>query len=171
MSFSSYKDNLFWHFHVYQLHRVLMVTRKKFLEYRKMFYYSGTWSKNHINRTNSFTQIHWNSYKRQFETLHTLYNLVLILKCVLQHSVLYWNALFMLINIEIATLTIWSKNYAEASVMVVEVPPYQISHARYARNSHLNIMENQFVKELLLLHLDELISFKMNVLEKLLRKY
>lgn len=77
----------------------------------------------------------------------------------------------MLINIEIATLTIWSKNYAEASVMVVEVPPYQISHACYARNLHLNIMENPFVKELLLLHWDELISFKMNVLEKLLRKY
>lgn len=77
----------------------------------------------------------------------------------------------MWINIEIATLSIWSKNYAKVSVIVVGVPPYQISHAHYAVNSHLNIMENQFVKELLLLQLEELISFKMNVLEKLLRKY
>lgn len=77
----------------------------------------------------------------------------------------------MLINIQIAILSVWSKNYAEASVMVVEVPPYQISHVHYAGNSHLNIMENQFIKELLLLHLDELISFKINVLEKLLRNY
>ena len=52
--------------------------------------------------------------------------------------------------------------------MVVEVPPYQISHVHYAGNLHLNIMENQFIKELLLLHLDELISFKINVLEKLI---
>lgn len=77
----------------------------------------------------------------------------------------------MLINTEIATLSIWSKNYAEVSVIVVGVPPYQSSSAHYAGNSHLNIMENQFVKELLLLQLEELISFKMNVLEKLLRKY
>ena len=49
--------------------------------------------------------------------------------------------------------------------MVVEVPPYQISHVHYAGNSHLNIMENQFIKELLLLHLDELISFKISCLE------
>ena len=45
------------------------------------------------------------------------------------------------------SVSIWSKNDSEGSVMVAGAPPYQISYVHYAGNSHLNIMENQFVKE------------------------